>query len=163
MPKLAHDPQTGEVDWKKSDLTFPENALPWLLRRRYSDAEIALIRQEAKAYARKRLVSGKPARGSDWGVSLDELRFDPPIRLSRDAPISLPHQITTRSEASAVIAMLPTCGIQWCGVVACLETSTNMMKLRLALAAALDRYGFLSEDDIDARGRVRIPVPPRGH
>jgi hypothetical protein len=46
---------------------------------------------------------------------MDELRFDPPIRLNRDVPISLPHQITTRPEASAVIAMLPTCGIRWCG------------------------------------------------
>ena len=94
---------------------------------------------------------------------MEELRFDPPIRLNRDVPILLPHQITTRPEASAVIAMLPTCGIHWCGVVACLETSTDMIRLRLALATALERYGFLSEDDVDARGRVRIPVPPRGH
>jgi hypothetical protein len=61
VPKLAYDPQTGEVDWKKSDLAFPEYALRWLLRRRYSDAEIALIRQEARAYARKLPASGKPA------------------------------------------------------------------------------------------------------
>jgi len=111
-----------------------------------------------------RLQKGKPAgKRKRLGVSMDELRFEPPIRLNRDVPLSLPHQITTRPEASAVIAMLPTCGIHWCGVVACLETSTNMIKLRLALATALDRYGFLSEDDVDARGRMRIPVPPRGH
>jgi hypothetical protein len=61
VPKLAYDPQTGEPDWKQSDLAFPEYALPWLLRRRYSDAEIALIRQEARAYARKRSEKGKPA------------------------------------------------------------------------------------------------------
>jgi hypothetical protein len=82
---------------------------------------------------------------------MDELRFEPPIRLSREAAIPLPHQIATRPEASAVIAMLPACGIQWCGVVACLETTTDMLRLRLALATALDRYGFLSDDDVDAR------------
>jgi hypothetical protein len=94
---------------------------------------------------------------------MGEITFDPPIRLNRDYTPSLPAAITTRQEASVVIANLPTCGIHWCGVVACLETSTDMMKLRLALATALDRYGFLSEDDVDARGRYRIPLPPRGH
>jgi hypothetical protein len=89
--------------------------------------------------------------------------FDPPILLNRDRLPELPTTITTPGEASAVLHMLPTCGIQWCGVVACLETSTDMMKLRLALATVLDRYGFLSADDVDARGRARIPVPPRGH
>jgi hypothetical protein len=49
--------------------------------------------------------------------------------------------------------MLPTCGIQWCGVVGCLETSTDMMRLRLALATALERYGFLKPNDVDACGR----------
>ncbi len=47
---LVYDPQTGQVDWNKSDLSFPEYALRWLLRRRYSEAEITLIREEAKAY-----------------------------------------------------------------------------------------------------------------
>jgi hypothetical protein len=82
---------------------------------------------------------------------MDELRFEPPIRLNREVAIPLPPQIATRPEASAVIAMLPPCGIHWCGVVACLETSTDMTKLRLALASALDRHGFLSDDDVDAR------------
>ncbi len=58
MPKLAYDPQTGEVDWKKSDLTFPEYALPWLLRRKMTEHEISALRQEARAYTAKR---GKPA------------------------------------------------------------------------------------------------------
>ena len=40
---LVYDPETGEIDWKKSDLTFPEHALPYLLRRKYSEAEIELI------------------------------------------------------------------------------------------------------------------------
>jgi hypothetical protein len=89
--------------------------------------------------------------------------FDPPILLNRERLLDLPTTIATPSEATAVLQMLPTCGIQWCGVVACLDSSTDMMKLRLALATALDHYGFLSEDDVDARGRMRIPVPPRGH
>jgi hypothetical protein len=83
---------------------------------------------------------------------MDELRFEPPIRLNREVAIPLPHQIATRPEASAVIAMLPPCGIHWCGVVACL--STDMTKLRLALASALDRHGFLSDDDVDARRSI---------
>ncbi len=91
-----------------------------------------------------------------------ELTFDPPIKLNRDLPLSLPEAISSPSEASALMATLPTCGIHWCGVVACIETSTDMMKLRLALAAALDRYGFLSDDDVDARGRGRVPFPPLG-
>ena len=41
MPKLAYDPETGEIDWKKSDLTFPEYALPYLLRRKMTEDEIA--------------------------------------------------------------------------------------------------------------------------
>jgi hypothetical protein len=85
---------------------------------------------------------------------MDELTFDPPIRLNRDVSVVLPPQIATRPEASAVIAMLPPCGIHWCGVVACLETSTDMTKLRLALASALDRHGFLSDDDVDARRSI---------
>jgi hypothetical protein len=89
--------------------------------------------------------------------------FDPPIQLNREQLPDLPTTIATPGEARTVLHMLPTCGIHWCGVVACLETTTDMMKLRLALAIALDRYGFLSGDDVDARGRMRIPVPPRGH
>jgi hypothetical protein len=54
VPKLAYDPQTGEVDWKKSDLAFPEYALPWLLRRKMTEDEIATLRQEARAYTAKR-------------------------------------------------------------------------------------------------------------
>ncbi len=82
-----------------------------------------------------------------------EMTFDPPILLNRDGRPELPLVIATRQEASAVIGMLPTCGIQWCGVVACLDSSTNMVRLRLALAAALERYGFLSPNDVDACGR----------
>jgi hypothetical protein len=58
VPKLAYDPETGEIDWKKSDLTFPEYALPYLLRRKMTEGEIATLRQEARAYTAKR---GKPA------------------------------------------------------------------------------------------------------
>ena len=54
MPKLAHDPHTGEIDWKKSDLTSPEYALPWLLRRKMTEDEIAVLRQEARAYTAMR-------------------------------------------------------------------------------------------------------------
>jgi hypothetical protein len=94
---------------------------------------------------------------------MHEAAFNPPILLNRGRLPELPATIATRREAVAMFERLPACGIQWCGVAACLETSMDMVKLRLALAAALDRYGFLSEDDVDARGRVRIPVPPRGH
>jgi hypothetical protein len=34
MPKLAYDPQTGEIDWKKSDLVYPEHAVHYLIRGR---------------------------------------------------------------------------------------------------------------------------------
>jgi len=34
MPKLVHDPQTGEIDWKKSDLVYPEHAVHYLIRGR---------------------------------------------------------------------------------------------------------------------------------
>jgi hypothetical protein len=79
--------------------------------------------------------------------------FDPPILLNRERLPELPTTITTPGEASAVLHMLPTCGIEWCGVVACLDTSTDMMRLRLALATALERYGFLCPNDVDACGR----------
>jgi hypothetical protein len=80
-----------------------------------------------------------------------EMTFDPPILLNRDGQSDLPPTIVTRREAAAVIEMLPACGIQWCGVVACLDSSADMLKLRLALATALERYGFLSPNDVDAR------------
>ena len=82
-------------------------------------------------------------------------RFDPPILLNRDGLPDLPVKIVTRRDAATVLAMLPPCGIQWCGVAACLQSSTNMVSLRLALAAALERYGFLSPGDVDACGRWR--------
>jgi hypothetical protein len=37
------------------------------------------------------------------------------------------------------------------GSPVCNATSTDMLRLRIALATALDRYGFLSDDDVDAR------------
>jgi hypothetical protein len=77
--------------------------------------------------------------------------LDPPVLLNTDALPQFPAAIATRREAEVLLEQLPTCGIQWCGVVACIETSTDMLKLRLALATALDRYGFLSGDDVDAR------------
>jgi hypothetical protein len=79
--------------------------------------------------------------------------FDPPIQLNRERLPELPTTIATPGEARTVLHMLPTYGIQWCGVVACLETLTDMMMLRLALATALERYGFLSPNDVDACGR----------
>jgi hypothetical protein len=81
--------------------------------------------------------------------------FDPPILLNRDRLSELPTTITTPGEARAVLHMLPTCGIQWCGVVACLDTSTDMTRLRLALATALERYGFLSPNDVYACERFQ--------
>ena len=77
--------------------------------------------------------------------------FVPPILLNTDVLPKFPPAIATRREAAALIEQLPTCGIQWCGVVACLGSSTDLLMLRLALATALDRYGFLSGDDVDAR------------
>lgn len=47
----------------------------------------------------------------------------------------------------------PPCGIQWCGVTSCPESSTDMVRLRLALATARERCGFLSPNDVDACGR----------
>ena len=82
--------------------------------------------------------------------------FDPPVLLNTDALPQFPPAIATRSEAAVLLEQLPACGIQWCGVVACVETSTDMLKLRRALANALDRYGFLSDDDVDAR-RSAVP------
>jgi hypothetical protein len=38
-------------------------------------------------------------------------------------------------------------------VAACLETYKDVPTLRLALATALERYGFLSPDDVDSCGR----------
>jgi len=81
-----------------------------------------------------------------------ETTFDPPILLNRCGLPQLPMSITTRREAAAVFAMLPPCGIQWCGVAACLDSWPDMARLRLALATALERDGFLSLDDVDACG-----------
>ena len=64
--------------------------------------------------------------------------FVPPILLNTDALPKFPSAIATRREAAALFEQLPTCGVQWCGVVACLETSTDMLKLRLAFATALE-------------------------
>jgi hypothetical protein len=82
-----------------------------------------------------------------------EMTFDPPILLNRDGLLDLPMTITTRSEATAVLEMLPSGGIHWCGVVSYLSTSTDAGRLRLALANALERYGLLSANDVDACGR----------
>jgi hypothetical protein len=53
---------------------------------------------------------------------MPETRFDPPILLNRDALANLPKKIATRRQAVALLEKLPPCGIQWCGVAACLET-----------------------------------------
>ena len=82
-----------------------------------------------------------------------ETTFDPPILLNHDGLPQLPMRITTRREAAAVFEMLPPCGIQWCGVAACPNGTADMVKLRLALATALERDGFLSPNDVDACGR----------
>jgi hypothetical protein len=84
---------------------------------------------------------------------MHEAAFDPPILLNGVRLPELPATIRTRREAVAVFEKLPDCGIQWCGVAACLETFPDMARLRLALATALDRYGFLNPDDVDACGR----------
>jgi hypothetical protein len=84
---------------------------------------------------------------------MHEPTFDPPILLNRSGLSELPMSITTRREAAAVFEMLPPCGIQWCGVVACLNSWPDMARLRLALATALERDGFLSPNDVDACGR----------
>ena len=83
---------------------------------------------------------------------LGETMFDPPILLNRGGLPQLPISIATRREAVAVFEMLPPCGIQWCGVAACLNSWSHMGRLRLALATALERDGFLSPDDVDACG-----------
>jgi len=44
---------------------------------------------------------------------------------------------------------------QWSGVAACLETHKDTPTLRLALANTLERYGFLSPDDVDSCGRCQ--------
>ena len=82
-----------------------------------------------------------------------ETRFDPPILLNMDAPANLPKKIATRRQAVALLEKLPPCGIQWCGVAACLETHKDTPTLRLAPANTLERYGFLSPDDMDSCGR----------
>ncbi len=82
-----------------------------------------------------------------------ETNFDPPILLNHDGLADLPERLATRREAADLLEKLPPCGIQWCGVASCLESSTDMVRLRLALATALERYGFLSPDDVDACGR----------
>jgi hypothetical protein len=64
VPKLAYDPQTDEVDWKKSDLTFPEYALPFLLRRKMTEDEIAALGRTSRSAA------SPPARGSDGAMPL---------------------------------------------------------------------------------------------
>jgi len=84
---------------------------------------------------------------------MPETRFDPPILLNRNALANLPKKIATRRQAAALLEKLPPCGIQWCGVAACLETYKDTPTLRLALATALERYGFLSPNDVDACGR----------
>src|SRR5690242_4054019 len=81
-------------------------------------------------------------------------QFAPAILLNMETLPEFPSEIATRGEATRLFERLPTCGIHWCGVVACLETLTDMTKLRLALASALDRHGFLSDDDVDARRSI---------
>jgi len=62
VPRTLGTKVGDDVDWKTRDLAFPEFALAFLLRRKMSEDEIAALRQEAKAYARKRAApSGKPA------------------------------------------------------------------------------------------------------
>jgi hypothetical protein len=84
---------------------------------------------------------------------LDEAMFDPPILLNRGGLPQLPMSIRTRREVVAVFEMLPLCGIQWCGVVASLNSWPDTARLRPALATALECDGFLSPDDVDACGR----------
>jgi hypothetical protein len=84
---------------------------------------------------------------------MPETRFDPPILLNGEALANLPKKIATRRQAVALLEKLLPCGIQWCGVAACLETYKDIPTLSLALATALERYGFLSPDDVDSSGR----------
>jgi len=85
----------------------------------------------------------------------DETAFVPPILLNGVRLPDLPMIIATRKEAVAMFERLPACGIQWCGVAACLENLQDMARLRLALATALERYGFLDANDVDASGRCQ--------
>jgi hypothetical protein len=73
--------------------------------------------------------------------------FDPPILLNRERLPELPTTITTPGEASAVLHMLPTCGIQWCGVVACLRY--------------IDRHDEAKARARDRAGTVRLPQSER--
>ena len=74
----------------------------WQERERQTEIDVQIIERRMDPIE-DRVVSkaaidaesaSPPARGSKG--AMDELRFDPPIRLNRDVPISLPHQITTR-------------------------------------------------------------------
>jgi hypothetical protein len=136
VPKLAYDPETGEIEWKKSDLTFPGYALPYLLRRKMSEEEIAALRQEARAYSAK--AASPSARGS-------EKEFHSMLRL--DLPNGT-HMDFENAEA--------------------LELALQRMREGKPIVVRDQKDGgpevlWAPEDDVDARGHVRIPVPPRGH
>jgi hypothetical protein len=82
---------------------------------------------------------------------MQEMSFNPPIRLKLDAAIpDLPSLIETPQQAATVLRLLPTCGIHWTGAAASLGRAINATLLRRELAAALDRYGFLDPNDVDA-------------
>jgi hypothetical protein len=53
MWQTVYDPETGEIDYKKSDRVFPEHAVYWLIRgreRRRREAEERRAKEtEAKA------------------------------------------------------------------------------------------------------------------
>jgi hypothetical protein len=52
MPTIVYDPETGEVDWKKSDRAYPEHAVHYLIRGREErlarEAEVRAKKNEAK-------------------------------------------------------------------------------------------------------------------
>ena len=77
-----------------------------------------------------------------------ETRFDPPILLNKDALADL--KIATRRQAVALLEKLPPCGISGAVWRRAWKAAPT---LRLALATALERYGFLSPDDVDSCGR----------
>jgi hypothetical protein len=89
-----------------------------------------------------------PRRGSEG--AMQEMSFNPPIRLKLDAAMpDLPSMIETPQQAATVLRLLPTCG-HWTGAAASLDRALDAALLRRELATALDRYGFLDPNDVDA-------------
>jgi hypothetical protein len=139
-----------QADWRGALLCLPGSACT--TARRPSGSKFETLLRPVEKHINE--VRRQQAHWQEEVSStMQEMTFDPPILLNREGLPYLPTIITTRSEATAVFEMLPSCGIHWCGVVDCLHNSTDVGRLRLALATALERDRFLSPDDVDACAR----------